>query len=264
MLRYSVCANAAKQIFKVQTVRPLLGSIRIQFGNLPIRFQSTTYSKVEANTDSPLSDRQIDDWLKAIDELKDDFSQSEYMPEHALAPPGQSKIDIVQEANIMAKKFLPSAEQTAEWDTLKEIPMPQRKDPILEHVTNMIMRHGKKQLAERKLSRALYIVYCKTRKDPIEILKKSLDDLAPLMVVKTFNTGVAKSAIIPVPLNQRQRNRLAWKWITESANKRISSDFSVRLGEELISVNNGSSAGFEKRDQLHKTAIAHRSYIKLK
>ncbi|CCE64791.1 hypothetical protein TPHA_0I02900 [Tetrapisispora phaffii CBS 4417] len=227
------------------------------------RFES---GKVEAKVKPPInmSDEDVDGWLKTLSTLKEEFSQTEYLPEHSLSPPGQSKIDIAQEAANMNKDFIPTEEQLLELDLVKSQPFMKMKDPVLTHITNMIMKDGKKQRAERTISKALYIVFCKTREDPVEILKKCLDDLAPLMLVKTFNTGVAKSAVIPVPLNKRQRDRLAWKWIIEGANKRASNDFSVRLGEEILSVHDGNSSGFEKRDQLHKTAIVHRSYIKLK
>ncbi|GAV56215.1 hypothetical protein ZYGR_0BA01210 [Zygosaccharomyces rouxii] len=211
-----------------------------------------------------LSDEKVDEWLEAIKSLKAEFSEQEFLPETSLAPPGQSRIDMSQEISTMESKFEPSPEQIEEVERLKTVPLPKRRDPVVEHVVNMIMRHGKKQRAEKILSRALYLVFCQTRQDPVEVLKKSLDDLAPLMVVKTFNTGVAKAAVIPVPLNQRQRNRIAWKWIVEGADKRVSCDFSVRLGEELVAVYRGKSSGFDKRDQMHRTAISHRAYIKLK
>ncbi|SCU77646.1 LAME_0A01794g1_1 [Lachancea meyersii CBS 8951] len=211
-----------------------------------------------------LSDKEVDSWLEAIESLRSEFTEQQYMPETSLVGPGQTKINLLEEALNAKKTFEPSAEQAAEWEELKKVPLPKRKDETVQHVVNMIMRHGKKQRAEKTLSRALYLVYCSTRQDPVDVLKKALDDLAPLMVVKTFKTGVAKAAVIPVPLNSRQRHRIAWKWISEGANKRTSSDLSVRLGEELISVYKGNSSGFDKRDQMHKTAIAHRAYIKLR
>lgn len=210
------------------------------------------------------TDEEVDEWLKDIEELKTEFSEREFLPEVSLAPPGQARIDLVEEAIKSSQEFEPSQEQLEEWEALKDQPMPQLKDPTVQHVTNMIMRHGKKDRAQKIISRALYFLHCKTRKDPVELLKKALDDMAPLMMVKTFNTGVAKAAVIPVPLSQRQRNRIAWKWIVEGANKRVSNDFAVRLGEELVAVYEGKSSGFEKRDQMHKTAIAHRSYIQLR
>lgn len=233
-----------------------------------IRFQSGTVDQrtaEKASEDgSSLPDTEINSWLEAIESLRSEFTEQPYLPESSLAGPGQSKVNLLEEALNAKKTFEPSEEQIAEWEVLKTVPLPGRQDETLQHVTNMIMRHGKKQRAEKTLSRALYLVFCYTRQDPIQLLKKALDDLAPMMVVKTFKTGVAKAAVIPVPLNARQRNRMAWKWIMEGANKRVSSDFAVRLGEELISVFKGNSSGFDKRDQMHKTAIAHRAYIKLK
>lgn len=228
---------------------------------ISMRLQSTESKPQESNE---FSDEKIDEWLEAIKSLRAEFSEQEFLPETSLAPPGQTRIDIIGDVMAASKKFEPTKQQMEEWERLKDVPIPQRKDPILQHVTNMVMRHGKKQRAEKILSRALYLVFCQTRQDPVEVLKKALDDLAPLMMVRTFNTGVAKAAVIPVPLNQRQRNRIAWKWIVEGADKRASSDFAVRLGEELISVYKGNSSGYDKRDQIHKTAIAHRSYIRLK
>lgn len=237
------------------------GAVVPRMMTISMRLQSTESKPQESNE---FSDEKIDEWLEAIKSLRAEFSEQEFLPETSLAPPGQTRIDIIGDVMAANKKFEPTKQQMEEWERLKDVPIPQRKDPILQHVTNMVMRHGKKQRAEKILSRALYLVFCQTRQDPVEVLKKALDDLAPLMMVRTFNTGVAKAAVIPVPLNQRQRNRIAWKWIVEGADKRASSDFAVRLGEELISVYKGNSSGYDKRDQIHKTAIAHRSYIRLK
>lgn len=237
------------------------GAVVPRMMTISMRLQSTKSKPQESNE---FSDEKIDEWLEAIKSLRAEFSEQEFLPETSLAPPGQTRIDIIGDVMAASKKFEPTKQQMEEWERLKDVPIPQRKDPILQHVTNMVMRHGKKQRAEKILSRALYLVFCQTRQDPVEVLKKALDDLAPLMMVRTFNTGVAKAAVIPVPLNQRQRNRIAWKWIVEGADKRASSDFAVRLGEELISVYKGNSSGYDKRDQIHKTAIAHRSYIRLK
>ncbi|CCF59116.1 hypothetical protein KAFR_0G00830 [Kazachstania africana CBS 2517] len=231
-----------------------------------LRYQSTISQKQDSSLKS-MSDEEVDQWLRSIEELKEEFKLNGNSLESSLAPPGKGKVDLVKETEKLREDlmgFKPTEAQIEEFNSLRDKPIPLREDPILKHITNMIMRHGKKEKAEKILSRALYLVFIQTRKDPIDILKKALDDLGPLMITKTFNTGVAKAAVIPVPLTQRQRNRIAWKWIVEGANQRASSDFAVRLGEELVSVFEGIGSGFDKRDQLHKTAIAHRAYIKLK
>lgn len=240
-------------ITKTRTVFPLVRNT-IPFPSSVILTINKFHSTV-ANKSQSLSDEEINEWLQTIRKARLNLRQNGL--DNSLLQ--EETIDINGK-----EEYIPTEEQIKEYEALKDLPLPPRKDPVLEHVTNMIMRHGKKQVAERIISRALHLVYCQTRKDPVELLKKSLDEMAPLMVVKTFSTKVAKSAVIPVPLNQRQRNRIAWKWIVEGANKRVSSDFAVRLGEELVAVSKGIGSGFDKRDQIHKMAIAHRAYIKLK
>ncbi|KAG0669067.1 hypothetical protein C6P45_004139 [Maudiozyma exigua] len=224
---------------------------------------SETHNEIESN--NSMSDAEVDKWLTSIQELRSQFKQSGFNPEIDLSPPGKGKLDLIKETQqINIKPFKPTDTQIKEWESLKNVPLPKREDPILQQITNIIMRDGKKQLAEKIISRALYLVFLQTRKDPINLLKKSLDDLAPLMIVKTFNTGVAKAAVIPVPLTLRQRTRIAWKWVIDASKNRASSDFAVRLAEEIVAVSNGLGSAFDKRDQIHKTAITHRSYIKLK
>lgn len=175
------------------------------------------------------------------------------------------RIDLAKEIEKLNNPvWKPTKEQVDEYNKLKERPIPVRFDPIVQHVINMLMRDGKKQKAERTLNKALHLVYCQTRLDPVKLLKDSLVKLAPLMITKTFRTGIAKASMIPVPLNQRQRNRMAWGWIIESANKRNSSDLSVRLAEELLAIHRGDSSCFDKKFQIQKTAISNRAYIKVR
>ncbi|KAK5958943.1 mitochondrial 37S ribosomal protein uS7m RSM7 PWA37_003619 [Arxiozyma heterogenica] len=249
MFRLTTTTKALPILPLVKTTFPFLSTTTL----ISNRFQTTTTTT--ADKSEPFSDEDINEWLQTIRKARLNLRQNSLDKSLLLS----ETIDINGE-----EEFTPTEQQIQEYEALKDVPLPLRKDPVLEHVTNMIMRHGKKQVAERIMSRALHLVYCQTRKDPVELLKKSLDEMAPLMVVKTFSTKVAKSAVIPVPLNQRQRNRIAWKWIVEGANKRVSSDFAVRLGEELVAVSKGIGSGFDKRDQIHKMAIAHRAYIKLK
>lgn len=249
----------------LRPIAPVQVRMQSQGGNVESNISQTEQASAQEQEQYRLSDEQVDEWMNAIRNLEEEFSQGEYNPATSLAPENQSRVNILEKAMELNKpKFEPTAEQVEEWERLKTVPIPKREDKTLQHVTNMIMRHGKKERAQKILSRALYIVFCQTRKDPVKVLEESLDVLAPLMLVKTFKTGVAKATVVPVPLNQRQRFRVAWKWIVESSAKRSSSDFAVRLGEELVAVYKGNSSGFEKRDSIHKTAIAHRAYINLK
>ncbi|CCH61812.1 hypothetical protein TBLA_0F02730 [Henningerozyma blattae CBS 6284] len=224
------------------------------------------------NIQEGISDEEAQEWLDSIQELRKEFaSNGHFLPEEALAPPGQARTSIWDSSSTIKdsidmefeglndrwKPRVPSYQETKE--VLESL-----DDPVIRHITNLIMRDGKREKAQRILSRALYYLFCETRKDPKKLLHECLDSLAPLVTTKTFKTGTAKAATIPVPLSERQRHRMAWKWIMDGANKRVSSDISVRLGQELLAVYNGNSSGFEKRNQMHKTAVANRAYIKFK
>ena len=123
-----------------------------------IRYQSNiTENKVEPkDANGSISDAEVDSWLEAIESLRSEFTDQQFLPETSLAGPGQSKINIMEEALNAKKTATVTEEQQAEWDALKAVPLPARKDEILQHVTNMIMRHGKKQRAEDVYKRQGY------------------------------------------------------------------------------------------------------------
>ncbi|KAM9886090.1 hypothetical protein OXX69_013867, partial [Metschnikowia pulcherrima] len=78
----------------------------------------------------------------------------------------------------------PTKEQLAEVEKYSNKAVPLPNDPVIENFTNLIMRDGKKERAQIKLSKALYMVYLKTRRDPVEVLYETLDKLGPLFQLK--------------------------------------------------------------------------------
>lgn len=224
------------------------------------RFNSTSkpYSLVEIlplekNT---IEREDINEWLTAVKTLR----------EGKKAPETEKEIYLNQLADpepFLQEKFQPSDNQVAEVAkyTGEAVPLP--ADPVIDHFTNLILRDGKKARARKQLSRALYLVYLHSRQDPVKILYETLDKMGPLFHTKMQKTGTAKSKTVPFPLNRRQRNRYAILWILEGSKKRKSSDFSVRLAEELITAWEGKLAGYDRKAQMHKAAIAHRAYIQL-
>jgi small subunit ribosomal protein S7 len=225
---------------------PLLRAVRL----------NTTTNNIPQHDESLISDLPQDEaeaWLSSIRELRDRY-RTEGIPDY----------NSPAEKRLVKDEFEPSAEQIAKLESLQDKPIPIKHDPVVQHCTNMIMKHGKKATAEKAMARALYIVRLQLRLDPIEVLRETLDKMGPLMQLKTYKTRVAKNLVVPQPLNERQRNRRAFLWILEGCQKRRSRDFAVRLGEEIVSAYEGKSSGYEKRLQMHKAAMLHRSYIKLR
>lgn len=230
---------------------------------LPIcRFNSTrteTFSltsQVYPLEKDSITEENVDDWLQALQTLRQGKTVLEKESEIYLNQ--LTKPDL-----FMKEKFEPSEQQLAESEAFAGQPIPLKVDPIVENFTNLIMKHGKKTLAQKIMTRALYIVYLKTRKDPITILHETLDKMGPLVKTNVQKTGTAKARIVPLPLTQRQRNRYAIKWILQGTKNKKSPDMSVRLAEEIISSYEGKSSGYDKMAQMHKLAMQNRAYIKL-
>ncbi|KAG9298416.1 hypothetical protein G9A89_000415 [Geosiphon pyriformis] len=146
---------------------------------------------------------------------------------------------------------------------IKQDIIPPRHDPILSHVTNMIMRDGKKTIAKAILNDALHIIQIQTHSNPVEILHAAIETASPLVRVISQRKGV-KVIQVPGPLNERQRHHRAIKWIIEASDKRPEKSFGVRFGMEILAVINGVSKVLEKKNQVHKLAVANRANLPIK
>lgn len=208
------------------------------------------------------------EWLAAIRELRNDFTKggtSSFLPNKAFGPDETTEANLVQQAldaELQSSKFVPSAQQALKASQLVGVAIPVKTDPTIQYMTNIIMRHGRKARAQRVMSEALYLVHLQTRKDPVALVKETLERMSPVLRLRRYTDGGARAEMIPVPLNDRQRLRHAWTWIVEASDKRPSKAFSVRLAEEIIAASKGSGSGFEKKEALHKAGVAARSFIK--
>ncbi|CAG8455174.1 25046_t:CDS:1 [Dentiscutata erythropus] len=138
-----------------------------------------------------------------------------------------------------------------------------REDPILTHVINMVMRDGKKARARRYIADACLELRKQTNNDPLEIIKVAIDKTAPLAGLISRKKG-SKVIQIPKPLNERQRNHKAIKWILEASDKKPGKKFSIRLANEFLAVINGQSLALQKKEQLHKLALTNRQNLPVK
>jgi small subunit ribosomal protein S7 len=106
--------------------------------------------------------------------------------------------------------------------------------------------------------------------NPVLYLTLAIDSVAPLLRIRS-QRGAAGGGValqIPVPLGQRQRRRTAIEWILNSASKRKSrgsgkGGFAQKVAEELISVVEGRSSVWERRNGVHKLGVAARANVVL-
>lgn len=106
--------------------------------------------------------------------------------------------------------------------------------------------------------------------NPIQYLGIAIDSVAPLLKIKSLRgmAGGGAALAMPVPLGLRQRRRQAVKWILDSASKKGDRgsgkyQFAQKVAEEVISVIEGRSSAWDKRQAIHKLATSNRANLLL-
>ncbi|KAJ3077799.1 ribosomal protein S7 [Rhizoclosmatium globosum] len=140
---------------------------------------------------------------------------------------------------------------------------PPVESPLIAAFVNNIMKSGKKTTARRIVSDALKHIQLETSKDAHAVLATAVEKIEPLFKVVGVKQG-AKSVQTPKALNEKQRRRTAIIWLVEAANSRNQKDpAGIRLGKEIIAVMNDESSAIQKRNLVHKNALANRSNVVL-
>lgn len=127
---------------------------------------------------------------------------------------------------------------------------------VNEMLVNDTMQYKQKYDSDIKFNESEYSL-----PSPVSMLKYCLTQLGPLC--KTRGTLINGRKInVPVPLNRRQRNFKAWKWIYDASWNRSAKDQSIKLYEELLRVYDGTSPLYAKRDQMHLECVQNRGQIR--
>ena len=139
------------------------------------------------------------------------------------------------------------------------------KDPIYNDLVvakfvNYIMKNGKKSLAERIFYGSLDIIKEQVKTDtPIETFKKALDNVAPVLEVKSKRIGGATYQV-PLEVSKERRIALAMRWILTFSRNRKGKTMEKRLAAELISASNKEGSAIKKREDTHKMAEANKAF----
>lgn len=150
----------------------------------------------------------------------------------------------------------------------KKIPV--KKDPVynsetVDKLINYLMRDGKKAVA----SLIVYKTFDRMKKEsknPLDILQKAIDNVAPSVEVRPRRVGGA-SYLVPVETRPERKLYLALNWIIETANARSNKEFktfSEKLYKELIDAANNVGGAIEKRKQTEKVAEANKAFAHFK
>lgn len=139
------------------------------------------------------------------------------------------------------------------------LPDPKFHNVTLAKFMNHVMVSGKKSVAERIVYGALDIVKEKSEKDALEIFEEALDNVAPMVEVKSRRVGGATYQV-PVEVRPSRRAALAMRWLVEYARNRGEKSMAQRLAGELIDAAQSKGSAVKKKEDVHRMAEANKAF----
>jgi len=132
-------------------------------------------------------------------------------------------------------------------------------NPLVTAFINRIMLRGKKSLSEKIVYGALKVISDKTSGDPTQTLRKAVENVRPLLEVRSRRVGGATYQV-PVEVIPRRSHTLAVRWIVNFSRQRRERTMAERLAGELLDAANGAGASVKRREDLHKMAEANKAF----
>ncbi len=140
------------------------------------------------------------------------------------------------------------------------LPDPKFGDVTLAKFVNIVMKDGKKSIAEKIVYGALdTVAERKKRDDRVAILKEALENVGPMVEVKSRRVGGATYQV-PVEVRPDRRMALAMRWIVEAARKRGEKGMMLRLAGELADALENRGAAVKKKEDTHRMAEANKAF----
>jgi small subunit ribosomal protein S7 len=123
----------------------------------------------------------------------------------------------------------------------------------------MIMRGGKKSVAETILYNALDRIGEKADGEPMDVLDKALENVSPMVEVKSRRVGGATYQV-PVEVRSTRRTALAMRWLIEASRKRGEKSMQLKLAGELMDAAENRGNAVKKREDTHRMAEANKAF----
>ena len=139
------------------------------------------------------------------------------------------------------------------------LPDPIYNSKVVTKFINKLMWDGKKSIAEKIMYEALEIIEKKGEKKGIEVFNEAIENVKPLLEVKSRRVGGATYQV-PVEVRPIRQQSLAIRWLVEAARKRNERTMAQRLANELMDAANKRGAAFKKKEDTYKMAEANKAF----
>ncbi len=139
------------------------------------------------------------------------------------------------------------------------LPDPKFGNKMLSRFINILMLSGKKAVAEKIVYGALDRIGEKSKGDPLEVFEKALDNIRPMVEVKSRRVGGATYQV-PIEVRSDRGVALAMRWLVDSARKRGEKSMGMRLAGEVLDAYEQKGTAVKKREDTHRMAEANKAF----
>ena len=139
------------------------------------------------------------------------------------------------------------------------LPDPKFGSTQITKFVNMIMKSGKKSVAETIMYNALDRIADKVTGEPMDVLDKALENVAPMVEVKSRRVGGATYQV-PVEVRAVRRSTLAMRWLIDASRNRGEKSMQLKLAGELMDAAENRGNAVKKREDVHRMAEANKAF----
>jgi small subunit ribosomal protein S7 len=139
------------------------------------------------------------------------------------------------------------------------LPDPKYNDRIVGRFINKLVKDGKKSIAEGVLYGAFDIIEDKTKSDPLTVFKKAIENVKPVLEVKSRRVGGATYQV-PVEVRPNRKLSLAIRWLVSYSRARGERSMVDKLAAELMDASNRRGGAVKKKEDVHKMAEANKAF----
>lgn len=139
------------------------------------------------------------------------------------------------------------------------LPDPKFNDEMVTKFVNNLMWDGKKSIAYKIFYNAIDIVTQKSGEDGLEVFKRALNNVMPVLEVRSRRVGGANFQV-PTEVRPERRESLGMKWLITYSRKRNEKSMEEKLAAEIISASKNEGAAVKKKEEVHRMAEANKAF----
>ena len=139
------------------------------------------------------------------------------------------------------------------------LPDPKYGDALVTKFMNNVMKDGKKSTAEQIVYGAFDVIHERTREDPLKVFKRALENVMPVVEVKSRRVG-GSTYQVPIEVKPNRQLALGMRWLISYARNRGGRTMRDKLANELIEASHGRGNAVKKKEDTHRMAEANKAF----